>query len=469
MNKRNNKLGKVYTPTKIVRLILDLTGYQGDAIHNKHVIDNSCGDGAFLCEIVRRYCNLANKDTNLKDELETYIHGIDIDEIAVKECRQNLNLIAKEFGLTDLNWDVKPSDALFDRSFNNKMNFVVGNPPYIRIHNVNNIREIKTHFKYFQNGMSDLYLAFFEIGLNMLAEKGTLGYITPSSYFNSLAGVEMRADFVKRNLINTVVDLKHIQVFDNATTYTAITILKKGRLKSDVNYQEYKQAPVILNSNDFYFDKKFSFAKKSDLSFLKEVASSESQNEIKVKNGFATLCDSVFIANSFPFESDYIIPVIKASKGEYKKIIFPYDNSSVLLSENTLKGTAVYQYLCEHYSQLENRSLEDHSKWYSFGRTQGIADVYKDKLTLNTIIRNVSDLKILSAPNGTGVYSGLYITSSSYPLNQIKEILLTDEFVKYVKLLAKYKSGGYYTFSSKDVQKYLDYKIGKIDKIDNQK
>ena len=469
MDKRNNKLGKVYTPTKIVRLILDLTGYQGDAIRNKHVIDNSCGDGAFLCEIVRRYCNLANKNANIKDELETYIHGIDIDEIAVKECRQNLNRTAIEFGLEGLNWDVKPSDALSDHSFNNKMNFVVGNPPYIRIHNVNNINEIKTHFKYFQNGMSDLYLAFFEVGLNMLSDKGTLGYITPSSYFNSLAGVEMRADFVKRNLINTVVDLKHTQAFDNATTYTAITILKKGRLKSDVNYQEYKQTPVVLNSDDFYFDKKFSFAKKSDLLFLKEIASSPSQNEVKVKNGFATLCDSVFIANSFPFESDYIIPVIKASKEEYKKIIFPYDNSSALLSENALKGTSVYQYLCEHYSQLENRSLEDHSKWYSFGRTQGIADVHKDKLTLNTLIRNVSDLKILFAPNGTGVYSGLYITSSSYPLNQIKEILLTDEFVKYVKLLAKYKSGRYYTFSSKDVQKYLDYKIDKIDKINNQK
>ena len=25
----------------------------------KHIIDNSCGDGAFLCEIIKRYCDTA--------------------------------------------------------------------------------------------------------------------------------------------------------------------------------------------------------------------------------------------------------------------------------------------------------------------------------------------------------------------------------------------------------------------------
>ncbi|MFG6319101.1 MAG: hypothetical protein K1W33_04465 [Clostridia bacterium] len=39
--------------------------------------------------------------------------------------------------------------------------------------------------------------------------------------------------------------------------------------------------------------------------------------------------------------------------------------------------------------------------------------------------------------------------------------MLDEEFGEYVSLLGKYKSGGYYTFSSKDVKTYLDYKIGK--------
>ena len=48
--------GKIYTPTPIVRLMLDYSGYvPGEYIKKKHVIDNSCGDGQILCEVVERY------------------------------------------------------------------------------------------------------------------------------------------------------------------------------------------------------------------------------------------------------------------------------------------------------------------------------------------------------------------------------------------------------------------------------
>ena len=45
--------GRVYTPEYIVKIILDMSHYT-DNVLEKHVIDNSCGDGAFLCEIVNR-------------------------------------------------------------------------------------------------------------------------------------------------------------------------------------------------------------------------------------------------------------------------------------------------------------------------------------------------------------------------------------------------------------------------------
>ena len=45
------------------------------------------------------------------------------------------------------------------------------------------------------------------------------------------------------------------------------------------------------------------------------------------------------------------------------------------------------------------------------------------------------------------------------PFEDIKIILKSEEFAKYVSLLKKYKSGGYYTFNSKDVQQYINYYI----------
>lgn len=67
MSNKTKENGVVYTPNYIVKLILDQTEYEGNKILGKHVIDNSCGDGAFLVEIVNRYMqefNIVNQ-TNI--------------------------------------------------------------------------------------------------------------------------------------------------------------------------------------------------------------------------------------------------------------------------------------------------------------------------------------------------------------------------------------------------------------------
>ena len=53
--------GRFYTPSYIVDIILDLSEYKGEKILKKHVMENSCGDGAFLKAIVKRYCEEATK------------------------------------------------------------------------------------------------------------------------------------------------------------------------------------------------------------------------------------------------------------------------------------------------------------------------------------------------------------------------------------------------------------------------
>ena len=121
----------------------------------------------------------------------------------------------------------------------------------------------------------------------------------------------------------------------------------------------------------------------------------------------------------------------------------------------------MYSYLLKNKDKLLKRSLEKDSGkyWYAFGRSQAINDTYKNKLSINNLIRNVDDFKFYNAPKGTGVYSGLYIISDSIEIPKIKEALKSNEFLTYISLLGKYKSGGYYTFSSKDIKMFLDYKF----------
>ena len=482
MKNRVKKIqGVVYTPSFLVKTILDLSDYRGANIRAKHIMENSCGEGVFLCEVVDRYCEVCSSQRiskqELKRELETFIHGLDIDSEAVAHCVANLNRVAERYDLVDVNWDVKLEDSTAVSRFDGQMDFVVGNPPYVRRHNLSKPSTLKQSFEFFHEGMSDLYIAFFEVGLRMLNDRGSLGYITPSSFFSSVAGARMRECFVEKRYLKKIVDMKHYQAFEGAITYTAITILQKGRSRNATYYYEYngvKQEPCYickLQPNDFYLIGKFFFANRSQLSFLHDILSCSVESDVYVKNGLATLCNTVFVSSSFPFQSKRIIPVIKASKGILQQMIFPYDENSRALSEDELKSDEeLYDYLVKRREQLQERSLDKSIKdaWFLFGRRQGISDVYKDKLSLNPIVRDVSDLKMMTASPGTGVYSGLYITSPSLSLSSIRSQLNSDEFVSYVALLGKYKCGGYYTFSSKDVKKFLDYKFGcKSDRPDN--
>ena len=138
------------------------------------------------------------------------------------------------------------------------------------------------------------------------------------------------------------------------------------------------------------------------------------------------------------------------------------DKNGVLIEEDQLKrDTSLYAYLTEHKEKLLSRSNEkDPDKyWYAFGRSQAISDTFCEKMAINSLLRNEADFKFTKAPCGTGVYGGLYIISKTIPLETVSDALKTKEFFAFVMLLGKYKSGGYYTFSSKDVKKYLDYKF----------
>ena len=88
--------GTVYTPTPIVQAILDKCGYSGKEILGKTILDPSCGDGRFLCEIVERIIKVSPKD-QLKENL-SFVHGWEIQNEALDQCRKNLDKLVKPFG-----------------------------------------------------------------------------------------------------------------------------------------------------------------------------------------------------------------------------------------------------------------------------------------------------------------------------------------------------------------------------------
>ena len=463
--------GQVYTPDYLVEIILDQGHYVEGFINRKHVMDNSCGNGQFVVHLVERYIKdflkMSSDLIMLKRELETYIHAIEIDGAELAICVDRCNSLVSAYGIEGVKWDFINGDTLQTDVFDGKMDFVVGNPPYVRVHNLNqNLNSVKGYL-FGNGGMTDLYIVFYEIGIKMLNENGILSYISPSSFFTSLAGKNLRKYLSNNNILESICDLKHFQAF-SSTTYTAIVCLNKTFKNEKVKYYEFNEkelCPVYVDSlkeTDYLINGKFYFTKRSNLEMLKKILCNSKSASLSVKNGFATLNDEVFV-NDFNFESKYIIPVIKGSRAKWSKIFYPYDKNGRLASEDELKQEkTLYAYLLSHKDDLLKRSGEKDmaTYWYAFGRSQAIKDTYKNKIAINTLIRSSKDLKIVQTPAGSGIYSGLYIVSDDFSADEIKGALLSEEFSTFVALLGKYKSGGCYTFSSKDVKAYLDYKLG---------
>ena len=470
------KSGRVYTPRFIVEQILDLCGYRGPRVVRKHIVDNSCGDGAFLTVVVERSCReRANRSlATLKRELETFVHGVEIDPTERERCVRNLDAVALTFGIIGVNWDVVCADALTLDRFDGQIDFVVGNPPYVRVHNLGASLDAAKRFEFAQTGMTDLFIVFYELGLRMLTPSGTLGYITPSSFFTSVAGTRLREKIVADNLLAKLVDLKHRQVF-NASTYSTIVVLSLCRKPtSTTEYFEFsddfKPSRVgRLKPNDFYIEGKFYFSTRRNLRALREILTfrpPKNAERFEVKNGFATLADSFFIGDAAKFGfTDFTIPVVKASTGVWTRCLYPYDESGRPLLWKTLsQNAAIRRYYRRSYQLLKSRSLPNPKAWRGFGRTQGLRDVASVKYAVNTFVRDAADLKITLSPPGTGVYSGLYVLTD-VPFETFRALLNSEDFSAYVSTLQKYKSGGYYTFSSKDLKAFLELQFAKTQKL----
>lgn len=446
--------GQIFSPPAIVKQMLDLCSFNDPNILKQKVIDNSCGDGAFLKIIVERIIKIAT-DLNyakiaISKILENNVYGIEIDQNAFKKCYQNLESIRFSYQLPEIKWKLFNDNTLrIYTNFVNQFDLVIGNPPYVRIHHTN---EDLKQFQFCQTGMSDLYLAFYEIGLNMLKPNGKLCYINPSSLFYSQAAKILRQHIIKQSLLNTVIDFGHQQLFNKINTYVAIVLLTFTK-EQKVNFVNQDQASYCLDYQDFVINDAWYFQNHSRLKLLLNC-----QPTMIVKNGIATLYDWFFIHDFFQtIQSSYLVEITKASTLKSAKIFFPYDRDFKLIAFKDFP-IEIQNFLLAHQKQLSKRSLSDVKHWWSYGRTQAIQDLNHIKLSVNTLINdNIKSIKTKVITKGL-VYSGLYVVVNSIKqAKQIETLICSQTFIDYVKTLGKYKSGGYWTFNTRDLNKFISF------------
>jgi len=200
------KLGEFYTPISVVNYILNAIGYStSNNIENKKIIDISCGSGSFIIHAIRilikknlevfrkkKISELTAKEAKIIiSKLKNNIYGIDINRIACILCQINIYFelfeILAIIRKSDITYQlpifqIENSNALM-MDHSEKYDYVVGNPPYLFIRDIPyDQRQIIESCNYKTNdGQYDYYQIFIELGLKILKNHGSLGYIVPDS------------------------------------------------------------------------------------------------------------------------------------------------------------------------------------------------------------------------------------------------------------------------------------------------
>ncbi len=455
---------QVFTPNHIVKYMLDKIDYKSN-IFGKKIIDNSCGTGNILVEVVERFIADAKKSRKhketIKKGLESCIFGYDVDPKMVKICIGNLNNVAHNYGLKNVQWNVFNQDGLY---IENTFDYVVGNPPYISYLDLNHETRLKTKKNFYSCsvGKFDYSYAFLEKGLSSLSEHGKMVMLTPSNMFKTVFGEKLRA-IIKTELIE-IIDCSTLDMFNGVLTSPAITVFEKGNKSNLLVYRD----KYIDGSETEKFINKNNLIGKWDFSGFVPNGTRRFGDYFKVSNSIATLANRVFIHNvkddgsiNVDVESS-ILRIAKSPKTEQyeikQKIIFPYDyKNSVLIrykeDEFEKRFPRAYKYLKSQKKELDKRDSDKNALWFEYGRSQALAHLNEEKLLMSTIITR--KVRLYKLGKEVIPYSGLYIIPKGcMSLDTAVTLLESQHFYDYLLSKGIKESGLSIRISSKDVENF---------------
>jgi len=126
-------------------------------------------------------------------------------------------------------WRFEFPEVLDDKGNFIGFDVVIGNPPYIRQEELKNIKPILQKIYQSYTGIADLFVYFYERGLQILKTKGYLTYISSNKYFRSGYGEKLRQLLSNSTKIFNLIDFGDFPVFEEATAYPSIIALSKDK------------------------------------------------------------------------------------------------------------------------------------------------------------------------------------------------------------------------------------------------
>lgn len=393
--------GVVLTKPHVVGLILDLAGYSANEdLAQKTLLEPSCGHGVFLLAAANRLLESATAHGRHPGELGSALLSFDIDASHVELTRDALREVLAKAGVDPATADslvaqwVSHADFLLT-PIDRKFDFVVGNPPYVRIEQFSPTLQSEYRRRYrtiFDR--ADLYVAFIERGLDLLSERGVLSFICADRWTLNQYGRRLREFVASRFHVQTYVDLHTASPFESdVIAYPSIFVIGlERRSKTQVgslataNAEECAELARTISAREdsaslshyegwFTGESPWVLSSPEHLATLRGLEERfpllEASGRASVRIGVATGCDSVYVVPAdLDVEADRLVPLVMRDDIHQGQIT---DARRCVINTSTEKGVIALEdfprlakYFTTHQESVRRRRVSKDNRvgWY---------------------------------------------------------------------------------------------------------
>ncbi|GAA1982772.1 Eco57I restriction-modification methylase domain-containing protein [Kitasatospora viridis] len=494
--------GEVFTRRWMVDLILDLLGYTADLdLLGLTVVEPACGTGAFLkgiasrvsasCRIHGRRIVEASDTVKAFDLLERNVGAsrtvVEEQLIADGWDRQDARLVARSW-VTRSDYLLQPAPLRAD--------FVVGNPPYIRLEDVPDDRmDAYRAACSTMGGRADVYVGFYEVALRSLKPGGRLGFICADRWMRNQYGRKLRRLVTRDFSIDLAMAMHDVDAFEEqVSAYPAVTIItnRGGRQGSAVAadttrafgaaeaeeflawYGSDDPAPVATPAYqaarmEHWFPEEDSWptgsparlAALEDLSERFRLLEDETTGT-RVGIGIATGADKVFITDDAGLvEQDRLLPLAMVRDTTSGTLRW---NGSFLVNPWTADGELVdladhprlSTYFRRHSEVLRKRyvAVKQPSRWYKTIDKVDHKLRARPKLLFPDMKLTIHPVLDEGGPEGLYPHHNLYfIVSDSWDMRVLGGLLLSKVAGAFVEAYAVRMRGGTLRFQAQYLRK----------------
>ncbi len=510
--------GVVYTRPWVADLVLDLAGYSPEAnLVDAIAVEPSCGNGGFLEPMIRRLSSSCRRQERPLQDCENSLMAFDLSPSAVSASRERAESV-----LVGCGWDgdesrraahawVRRADFLLDPDLDmiglgGGVDFVVGNPPYVRLESIGGA-VVETYRKRYRTmiGRADLYVGFFERALEMLSPGGICTFICADRWMLNQYGSRLRKLITSDGFsVEVVVEMHGADAFqDEVLAYPAITAIRRNDRQGKVlvaridrtsdshgtlpeavkrvrSPENLDAPPFIANTTHVVIDEWFTGSdpwpcvSPERLALLKRLEAEfppleDPETATKVGIGVATGADKVFITREPDLvEESRLLPLALAKdtmngalewSGHY--LVNPWEADGSLVDLE--RYPKLHRYFVKHQSLLKARhvSKKKPSYWYK------TIDKVNHLLTSRPKLL-IPDIKSSAHPvyDGGGYYPhhNLYhVTSEGWDLKVLGGLLLSEVGQFFVECYAVRMSGGYLRFQAQYLRRI---RVPNLDELD---